>query len=217
MDAGRLSDGIGERVRSFMIPSRSGDGGAVGPLKVHHYYEGELGPFRNLSDLPVEEAEAVMHGLRERGDVFASRRSNDYLTVRRELEDRAHDLFVCKGGRPVRARPHYMTLGACKWLLDWYREGRELAVGLEHFDPSAISFTYGDLFPAMRLADQRPYWGQVFTVEEIGALIDRYGLPQEWNADGERGPERYIEAQIWDDTPLAGYLGQGAEGRSSST
>jgi hypothetical protein len=194
-----------------MIPSRSGDGGAVGPLKVHHYYERELGPFRNLSDLTVEEAEAVMDGLRQRGDVFASRRSSDYLTVRRELEDRARDLFARKGGRPVRSRPHYMTLGECTWLLDWYRQGRELTVGLDQFDPSVISFTYGDLFPAMRLAGQRPYWGQVFTVEEIGTLIDQYGLPQEWNADGARGPERYIEAQIWDDAPLAGYLTSGPE------
>jgi hypothetical protein len=183
----------------------------VGPLEVHHYYERDLGPFRNLSDLPVEEAEAVMRGLRERGDVFASRRSSDYLTVRRELEDRARGLFIRKGGRPVRARPHYMTLGACEWLPDWYRQGRDLAIGLDQFDPTTISFTYGDLFPAMRLADQRPYWGQVFTLEEIGALIDHYGLPQEWNADGAHGPERYIEAQIWDDAPLSGYLHPGEE------
>jgi hypothetical protein len=189
-----------------MIPSRRDDGGAVGPLEVHHYYERDLGPFRNLSDLPTEEAEAVMRDLRERGDVFASRRPDDYLTVRRELEDRARALFIRKGGKPVRARPHYMTLGACPWLLDWYRQGRELAIGLDKIDPSAISFTYGDLFPAMRLVDQRPYRGQVFTVDEIGAVIDRYGLPQEWNADGAHGPERYIEAQIWDDTPLTGYL-----------
>lgn len=172
-------------------------------MGLHHYYERHCGPFRNLSDLPAEGAEAVLQRLRERGDVFASRRSGDYLTVRRRLEDRARDLFVRKGGRPVRARPHYMTLGACDWLLQWYREGRVLAIGIEQFDPSAISFTYGDLFPALRLPEERPYWGQVFTLEEILAVVDLYGLPQLWNADGSRGPERYIEAQIWDDAPLA--------------
>ncbi|MBT2499455.1 hypothetical protein J7E25_10115 [Agromyces sp. ISL-38] len=98
-----------------------------------------------------------------------------------------------------------MTLGACDWLVEWYREGRELAIGLDQFDPSTINFTYGDLFPALRLADERPYWGQAFTLDEILALIDQYGLPQVWNADGSRGPERYIEAQIWDDAPLAGH------------
>jgi hypothetical protein len=179
-------------------------------LDLHHYYERDLGPFQNLSDLPDEEAEAVMRRLRERGDVFASRRSADYLRVRRGLEERARELFSRKGGRPVRTRPHYMTLGSCTWLLDWYRQGQELVIGLDRFDAAAISFTYGDLFPAMRLAGQRPYWGQVYTLEEIRAVIEEYGLPQEWNADGTGGPERYIEAQIWDDAPLTEYLGKPA-------
>lgn len=183
----------------------------MGRLDLHHYYERGLGPFRNLSDLPPEEAEAVQQQLRERGDVFASQRSADYLSVRSGLEDRARELFASKGGHPVRARPHYMTLGACPWLLEWYREGQELVIGLDQFDAATISFTYGDLFPAMRLAGQRSYWGQVYTLEEIGAVIEEHGLPQEWNADGARGPERYIEAQIWDDTPLSGYPSKATE------
>ncbi|MDA1361205.1 hypothetical protein O1R50_16355 [Glycomyces luteolus] len=183
----------------------------MGRLDLHHYYERDLGPFRNLSDLPAAEAEAVQQRLRERGDVFASQRSPDYLSIRRGLEQRARALFADKGGRPVRERPHYMTLGACPWLLDWYRRGQELTIGLDRFDPAAISFTYGDLFPAMRLAGQRPYWGQVYTLDEIRAVIEEHGLPQEWNADGAGGPERYIEAQIWDDAPLAGHLAMTAQ------
>jgi hypothetical protein len=184
-------------------------GGATARRTLHHYYESRCGPFRNLSDLPPDEAEAVLRALRERGDVFASQRSADYLVVRRELEEQARNLFIRKGGRPVRERPHYMTLGACLWLRQWYREGRELTIDLDRFAPSTVSFTYGDLFPAMRLAGRRPYWGEVFTADEIGAVIDHYGLPQEWNPDGAGGPERYIEVQIWDDAPLAAYTGQG--------
>ena len=33
-------------------------------------------------------------------------------------------------------------------------------------------------------------------------MIGQYGLPQQWNADGSKGPERYIEVQIWDDAGL---------------
>ncbi|MEI7024977.1 hypothetical protein [Paenibacillus sp. y28] len=32
-----------------------------------HYYEAASGPFRNLSDLPIEEAERVQEHLRKRG------------------------------------------------------------------------------------------------------------------------------------------------------
>ena len=35
--------------------------------------------------------------------------------------------------------------------------------------------------------------------KELFGGIQQYGLPQDWNADGKGGPERYIEAQIWED------------------
>ena len=37
-------------------------------------------------------------------------------------------------------------------------------------------------------------------------LIRQYGLPQEWNHDGGQGPDRYIEAQVWDERPLLTFL-----------
>ena len=30
-------------------------------------------------------------------------------------------------------------------------------------------------------------------------VIEKYGLPQEWNPNGEFGPERYVEAHVWSD------------------
>jgi hypothetical protein len=47
----------------------------------------------------------------------------------------------------------------------------------------------------------------VYRRNELAEIIKRYGLPQVWNPDGSGGPERYIEAQIWDDTPLKEYPG----------
>ena len=56
------------------------------PNFLSHYYEAAEGPFRNLSDLPEAEAEAVLARIRLAGDRFASRRKDDYLVVRRQLE-----------------------------------------------------------------------------------------------------------------------------------
>ena len=58
----------------------------------------------------------------------------------------------------------------------------------------------------MNYKDGKPYRGQIYTLSELGEIIRRFGLPQEWNPDGEGGPERYIEAQVWDNTPLKEYL-----------
>jgi hypothetical protein len=170
---------------------------------LYHYFERSTGPFRNLSKLSVDEAEKVLNQLKNEGKAFASKRSDDYLVIRRNLEYQAREIFRSKGGKPRNHTPHYMTLGACPWIREWYREGDELKIHIGKFHPETISFTYGDLFPAMRFQDGKPYRGQVYTKDEIKFIIEQYGYPQEWNPDGSKGPERYIEVQIWDDELLA--------------
>lgn len=171
-----------------------------------HYYEKSTGPFANLSMLPIEQAERILEEIRHSGNRFASQRLNDYLQKRFEVETKIRKLFEEKGGRPAFARPHYLILGACPWLRQWYVEGGELQIPLLSIPERCISFTYGDSFPAMNYKDGKPYRGQVYTRSEIGEIIAQYGLPQEWNPDGKGGPERYIEAQVWDEAPLKKYF-----------
>jgi hypothetical protein len=176
------------------------------PNYLSHYYERAIGPFRSLSRLPLAEAEAMLQQIRARGDRFASRRSGDYLSIRRELEDQVRRLFIQKGGQPQLPRPHYLVLGSCEWLQSWYLDGQALHVPLSACAPGSLSFTYGDTFPAMRYQDGQPYRGQVYTLAELSALIEQYGLPQIRNPHGELGPDRYIEAQLWADAPVIQYL-----------
>lgn len=46
----------------------------------------------------------------------------------------------------------------------------------------------------------RPY-----TDVEILPIIEKYGLPQDWNDDGKYGPERYIEVHVWSDETIRNY------------
>lgn len=172
------------------------------PPVLSHYYDKATGPFRSLSDLPLDQAEQVMAAIRAAGTGFASQRSADYLIIRAELEARVRRLFIAKGGKPLRLHPHSLILGTSAWLKSWYADGQELCIPLTAFDPAHVSFTYGDLFPAMRFPDGKPYRGQVYRLDELEALIERFGLPQAVNPDGRLGPDRYIEAQVWDDRPL---------------
>lgn len=175
------------------------------PQVLSHYYAKSRGAFRSLSDLPPKEAEQVMATIRASGIGFASKRSDDYLTIRAELESRVRQIFIDKGGQPKRLHPHSMILGTSAWLKRWYPDGQELCIPLAQFDPDGVSFTYGDIFPAMRYQDGKPYRGQVYRMQDLEALIQQYGLPQDWNPDGRLGPDRYIEAQVWDDAPLHPY------------
>ena len=171
-----------------------------------HYYEQATGPLCNLSSLPLEQAEHILESIRRDGNRFASQRSRDYMKTRFTLEDKIRALFQAKGGDPKLARPHYFILGTCPWLKAWYVEGRALRVPLTSVPARCVSFTYGDSFPAMNYNDGKPYRGQVYTLDELDEVIQKHGLPQVWNPDGAGGPERYIEAQVWDDTPLKAYL-----------
>lgn len=173
---------------------------------LYHYYEASIGPFVNLSELPIYEAEKILRDIKARGKTFAARRSSDYIKIRRELEQKARSMFIQKGGKPIRSVPHYMTLGTCSWLLDWYENGKELCIHIDMFSEEQVSFTYGDLFPAMRYNDGKPYRNTVYTKREIYEIIRIYGIPQDWNRTGSKGPERYIEAQVWDDEPIKEYL-----------
>lgn len=177
------------------------------PEYIVHYYEADQGPFRSLSDLSLEEAETILRRIRAEGSVFASRRNAEYLGIRMTLEEHIRQLFIAHGGRPKTLHPHYFILGNCEWVKSWYRDGRAVQIPLSSIDPQVISFTYGDSFPAMRYQDGKPYRGQVYILAELPGLLARYGLPQVWNSDGAYGPERYIEAQVWEKAGTLGRLG----------
>ncbi len=69
------------------------------PDYLYHYYACEQKPFRNLSDLPLDEAEAVLEVIRQRRKGFASQRKADYLQIRSQLNGQkvlgAHMLEIC--------------------------------------------------------------------------------------------------------------------------
>ena len=176
------------------------------PDLLSHYYENSAGPFSNLSMLPLEQAEQIPEEIRRNGKRFASQHSSDYMRIRLNLEGKIRKLFEEKGGKPKLTKPHYMILGICSWLKGWYVDGQELQIKLALIPKDCVSFTYGDSFPAMNYKDGKPYRGQVYIESELEEIIKRYGLPQEWNPHGKGGPERYIEAQVWDDVPLKEYL-----------
>lgn len=173
---------------------------------LYHYFDKTNGPFRNLSSLPIEKALDISNQIKQEGNSFASQRSDDYLLIRRDLETLARDRFAGKGGKPNNSFPHYMTLEACDWLQTWYADPDWITIDLDEFDETSISFTYGDLFPTMRYQDNKAYRKQIYTKKEIMKVIEEFGLPQEWNRKGDKGPDRYIEVQVWDNEVIKRFI-----------
>ncbi|MEO3948049.1 hypothetical protein [Gorillibacterium sp. CAU 1737] len=178
-------------------------------MDLYHYYDPAIGPFKNLSDLPLTEATEVLKTVKaNKPDSQCAKRQASYMEDRLHFEELLRNKFLEKGGLVERHVPHYMVIEHSPWLSTWFKPCAHVMIPIEAFDLKTVSFTYGDSHPTFsnRVTDGKEYRKTLYLYEEILGLIDKYGLPQIWNDDGRFGPERYIEAHIWSDVPIYQYF-----------
>lgn len=178
-------------------------------MYLYHFFDRRTGPFRSLTNIPPEEAKAVIEKIREeRPDSLCARRDDQYVQKRRNCEAILRREFAAKGGLMEKDSPHYMVVEFSPWLSTWYERSEYIRIPIEEFDLRTVSFTYGDSMPTFsdRCADGKEYRKKLYMYEEILKVIEKYGLPQDWNDDGKFGPERYIEAHVWSEMPVARYI-----------
>ena len=174
-------------------------------MYLYHFFDRRTGPFRSLTNIPPEEAKAVIEKIREEPpDSLCARRDDQYVQKRRNCEAILRREFAEKGGIMEKDSPHYMVVE----FSPWFEQSEYIRIPIEEFDLRTVSFTYGDSMPTFsdRCADGKEYRKKLYVYEEILKVIEKYGLPQDWNDDGKFGPERYIEAHVWSDMPVARYI-----------
>lgn len=105
-------------------------------------------------------------------------------------------------------------LGESAWFGGLYRDAAEVRVRLSDLPTEQVSVTYPDSVTSIGpLAEfginvyPRAYHGSVYRVEEIGELIERYGLPHGEKPDTYEGHqfddfEHCVEVQVWSDDAL---------------
>lgn len=178
-------------------------------MYLYHYFDKRDGAFRNLSDCDPSKAKEILCTLHAtRPNAQASKRHDTYIEDRMYYETMARTMFQELGGNLKRTVPHYMVLEECPWLYTWFEQPDFIKIPIEEFDLTTLSFTYGDMHPTFspRIHDNKEYRKRLYLYPDILKLIDKYGLPQVWNADGKYGPERYIEVQVWSDETISKYI-----------
>lgn len=181
-------------------------------MYLYHYFDKTIGPFVSMSDLSIEEANNVLRNIKEtKPNSQAAGRHDKYVEYRRNCENILKAEFIKKGGVIKREAPHYMVIGHSPWLSTWHDNSGCIKIPIEEFDLSTVSFTYGDSMPTFSpaITDGKEYRKQLYTYDEILKIIEKYGLPQDWNDDGKYGPERYIEAHVWSDETIDKYRATG--------
>lgn len=177
-------------------------------MYLYHYYDKTIGPFVNLSDIPLHEANNILETIRkEKPNVQSAKRQLSYMEDRLHYEEILKAEFIKKGGVIRRKAPHYMVIEHSPWLSTWFDNCAYIKIPIEEFDINSISFTYGDSHPtfSQRINDGKEYRKKLYTLSEIMKVIEQYALPQDWNDDGTYGPERYVEAHIWSDETIDNY------------
>ena len=178
-------------------------------MYLYHYFDKRSGPFKSLTALSEDSAVSVLERIKhERPDSLTAKRDADYINKRMNCEQIVKKEAEAKGILMDIPSPHYLVVEHSPWLATWFEEPGVIKIPIEEFDTRKISFTYGDSMPTFspRVTDGKEYRRKVYTYEEILDVIARYGLPQDWNNDGAKGPERYIEAQVWTDDPIKQYV-----------
>ena len=178
-------------------------------MYLYHYFDKRTGPFKSLTAISEEEARKVLKQIKiERPNSLCAARDADYIQKRRNCEEILRREFGLKGGIMEVESPHYMVVEHSPWLNTWYDQPDFLKIPIEEFDTRKLSFTYGDSMPTFspKVKDGKEYRRKVYTYEEILKVIEKYGLPQDWNDDGAYGPERYIEVHVWSDETIRKYL-----------
>jgi len=179
-------------------------------MYLFHYYDKDIGPFVNLSDLPMEEAMEVLNIIiQTKPNVQSAKRHSTYVEDRHFYEAILRKEFTKKNGIIKRMAPHYMVVEHSPWLSTWFENSAYVKIPISDFDLATVSFTYGDSHPIFsprsNSIDGKEYRKKLYTHAEILELINKYGLPQLWNNDGKLGPERYIEAHVWCDEVINRY------------
>ena len=178
-------------------------------MNLYHYYDKTVGSFKNLSDNSIDNANKILREIAiTKPNVQCSKRSSDYMYYRLNYENILRTEFTKMGGIIKRKSPHYMVVEHCPWLSTWFDNCSYVKIPIEKFDLRTVSFTYGDSHPTFsdRVNDEKEYRKKLYTYNQILKIINKYGLPQDWNSDGRFGPERYIEAHIWTDDVISEYL-----------
>lgn len=173
------------------------------PTVITHNFHPDRGALQNICCMPNEDAERIISSIRRAGHAYLK---ENYLVRQLRTEDWLITERIRKIGETPLARPIYFFLGN---MADGWDKSRpaSIVLPLAMFDLDKITFTFPDSMESCPQAGARghsggPWHGQVFTFAEITEMVARHGFPDPALPRDHRGPNAFIEVQVWDNRPF---------------
>jgi len=188
------------------------------PEYLTHYYERSAGPFLNICDLDKDEVEKVRE-FELSNEIEFSRFKiwPEFMRSRRAADDLLIQLYEDKFNKKPMHRPIFAVLGDFHKIPGLYANPQSVRVEIADLGEEEVTFmypdhahliqffnheapTFGVPLPENYCEQTMPYYGKLFTYEDLEDLHVKYGI----KAKIERSlniPERfvfsYVEAHIW--------------------
>ncbi|MBR6443743.1 MAG: hypothetical protein IKS46_08655 [Clostridia bacterium] len=167
-------------------------------LFITHYYYPGTDPWKNIMNLPEEEA------FRTAGELAAAHPDTtsfyrfadfrNYYPRRKKADSYMRDAFIRLGGKPRLLHPYSFVLGECEYLKDWFDSSDKIVLDLSDIPDDQISFTIGDSCALITQGLEPVVLTKKMLLEGIRACdgsVDAF-LKQ------SLGKNYYVEVQLWD-------------------
>ncbi len=167
-------------------------------LFITHYFFPGTDPWKNIMNLPEEEAFRVAAELAEKHpDTTSFGRFADfvnYYPARKRADEFVREEFVKLGGKPKLLHPYSFVIGECEYLRKWFDTNDKIVLDLSDIPDDQVSFTLGDSC-ALLIHGETP---SVLTKTMLIEGIMECGGSTEEYFQKSLGKYAYVEVQLWD-------------------
>ena len=167
-------------------------------LFITHYYFPGTDPWKNIMNLPEQEAFrtaaelAALHPETTSFYRFADFRN--YYPSRKRADEYVREAFIRLGGKPRLLHPYFFVLTECEYLREWFDSSDRITLDLSDIPDDQVSFTPGDSCAMMIHGLEPAVLTKKMLLEEIVACsgsVDAF-------LQKSPGKYPYVEVQLWD-------------------
>ena len=167
-------------------------------LFITHYYYPGTDPWKNIMNLPEQEAFRTAEELAAaHPDTTSFGRFADfqnYYPLRQKADSYLRDAFIRFGGKPRLMHPYSFVLGECEYLKDWFDSSEKIVLDLSDIPDAQVSFTIGDSCALIGQGTEPAVLTKKMLLERIGdcdGSVDAF-------LKKSLGRWPYVEVQLWD-------------------
>ena len=167
-------------------------------LLITHYYYPGTDPWKNIMNLPEQEAFRVAAELAaahpETTSFYRFADFKNYYPLRKRADEYVREAFIRLGGKPALPHPYSFVLAESDYLKAWFDSKDKIVLDLSDIPEDQVSFTPGDSCALLQHGIEPAVLTKRMVLEGISAC----GGSVNPFLEKTLGKNYYLEVQLWD-------------------